>query len=62
MADQSKPRKKKDNREPHTSPYGPQRQVDVAAGGADSSPFENMSSEERHAAISDNEKPAEERK
>jgi len=35
-----------------TSPYGPQHgRVDDASGGADSSPFEAMSSDERAAAL-----------
>jgi hypothetical protein len=39
-------------RQPLSSPYGPQPEtVDEASGGADSSPFETMSSEERHAAL-----------
>lgn len=34
------------------SPYGPQHgHIDDAAGGADSSPFESMSSEERSEAL-----------
>ena len=34
------------------TPYGPQYgKVDEAAGGADSSPFDNMSSDERQAVL-----------
>ena len=34
------------------SPYGPQHgHIDDAAGGADSSPFESMSAEERSEAL-----------
>jgi hypothetical protein len=34
-----------------SSPHGPHRKpVDQSAGGADSSPYENLSSEERHEA------------
>ena len=34
------------------SPYGPQHgRIDDAAGGADSSPFETMSAEERSEAL-----------
>jgi hypothetical protein len=33
-----------------TSPYGPQRHVDEAAGGADSSPYETVPSADRPAA------------
>lgn len=34
------------------SPYGPQHgHIDEAAGGADSSPFESMSSEERSEVL-----------
>ena len=36
-----------------TSPYGPQRRVDEAAGGADSSPYEATPAEERPAAAAD---------
>jgi hypothetical protein len=36
-----------------TSPYGPQRHVDEAAGGADSSPYETVPPEERPAAAAD---------
>jgi hypothetical protein len=36
-----------------TSPYGPQRRTDEAAGGADSSPYENVPSGERPAAAAD---------
>ena len=61
MADQPNQPREKADREPHTSPYGPQRGVDAAAGGADSSPFETLSSEERHAVMSENAKPGEER-
>jgi len=35
-----------------TSPYGPQHgHIDDASGGADSSPLESMSSDERAAAL-----------
>jgi len=36
-----------------TSPYGPQRHVDEAAGGADSSPYENLPAAERPGAAAD---------
>jgi hypothetical protein len=48
MADKSNPGKR-DDRELDASPYGPQHQVDDAAGGADSSPYETMSSDELQA-------------
>lgn len=36
-----------------TSPYGPQRRTDEAAGGADSSPYETVPAAERPAATAD---------
>jgi hypothetical protein len=41
----------RDQREPDSSPYGPQPDgVDEASGGADSSPFENRPSGEKGPA------------
>lgn len=37
------------------SPYGPHAKgIDESSGGADSSPFENLSSDERAAALAEN--------
>ncbi|MBN9517268.1 hypothetical protein J0H58_01920 [bacterium] len=36
-----------------TSPYGPQRRTDEAAGGADSSPYETTPSTERPTVAKD---------
>lgn len=36
-----------------SSPYGPQRHTDEAAGGADSSPYEAVPSDERPQAAAD---------
>ncbi|HEX4609098.1 MAG TPA: hypothetical protein VH092_12900 [Urbifossiella sp.] len=43
----------KPDRDDVTSPYGPQRRVDEAAGGADSSPYETVPSADRPAAAAD---------
>jgi len=46
------PERRTDDTQGGTSPYGPQHgRVDDASGGADSSPFEAMSSDERAAAL-----------
>ncbi len=44
---------KPDDDDEVTSPYGPQRHVDEAAGGADSSPYEATPADERPAAAAD---------
>ncbi len=42
-----KPDKNPDRDDDVTSPYGPQRRTDEAAGGADGSPYETTPSAER---------------
>jgi len=43
--------RRRDHRPPDSSPYGPQPHgIDVAAGGADSSPFENEPSGDKAEA------------
>ncbi len=56
--DPTDPARRPDQRDRVSSPYGPQHgHVDDAAGGADSSPFEDVPSGEKKEAAAEEERP-----